>query len=69
MSELTPPFSAPIFAAIDCGTNAIRLLIARVDGDHITDLLREMRTVRLGEGVDITGEFNEAALEATAASS
>jgi exopolyphosphatase/guanosine-5'-triphosphate,3'-diphosphate pyrophosphatase len=65
MSELTPPFSAPIFAAIDCGTNAIRLLIARVDGDHVTDLVREMRTVRLGEGVDTTGEFSEAALERT----
>jgi exopolyphosphatase/guanosine-5'-triphosphate,3'-diphosphate pyrophosphatase len=65
MSELTPPFSAPIFAAIDCGTNAIRLLIARVDGDHVTDLVREMRTVRLGEGVDTTGVFSEAALERT----
>jgi exopolyphosphatase/guanosine-5'-triphosphate,3'-diphosphate pyrophosphatase len=61
MPELTPP----IFAAIDCGTNAIRLLIARVDGDHVTDLVREMRTVRLGEGVDTTGEFSEAALERT----
>jgi exopolyphosphatase/guanosine-5'-triphosphate,3'-diphosphate pyrophosphatase len=65
MSELTPESSAPIFAAIDCGTNAIRLLIARVDGDRITDLVREMRTVRLGEGVDTTGEFSEAALERT----
>jgi exopolyphosphatase/guanosine-5'-triphosphate,3'-diphosphate pyrophosphatase len=65
MSELTPSASAPIFAAIDCGTNAIRLLIARVDGDQVTDLVREMRTVRLGEGVDTTGEFSEAALERT----
>ena len=65
MSGLTPELVAPIFAAIDCGTNAIRLLIARVDGDHITDLVREMRTVRLGEGVDTSGEFSEAALERT----
>jgi exopolyphosphatase/guanosine-5'-triphosphate,3'-diphosphate pyrophosphatase len=65
MSGLTPELVSPIFAAIDCGTNAIRLLIARVDGDHITDLVREMRTVRLGEGVDTTGEFSEAALERT----
>ncbi len=65
MSELTPESSAPIFAAIDCGTNAIRLLIARVDGNHVTDLVREMRTVRLGEGVDTSGEFSEAALERT----
>lgn len=60
MSEL-----APILAAIDCGTNAIRLLIAKVDGDNVTDLVREMRTVRLGEGVDTTGEFSAAALERT----
>lgn len=65
MSELAPVISAPIFAAIDCGTNAIRLLIARVNGDHVTDLVREMRTVRLGEGVDTTGEFSEAALGRT----
>jgi exopolyphosphatase/guanosine-5'-triphosphate,3'-diphosphate pyrophosphatase len=65
MSGLTPESSAPIFAAIDCGTNAIRLLIARVDGDHAADLVREMRTVRLGEGVDTTGQFSEAALERT----
>ena len=56
---------APIFAAIDCGTNAIRLLIAHVDSDHVTDLVREMRTVRLGEGVDTTGEFSIKALERT----
>jgi exopolyphosphatase/guanosine-5'-triphosphate,3'-diphosphate pyrophosphatase len=65
MSSLTPDLAAPIFAAIDCGTNAIRLLVARVDGDHVTDLVREMRTVRLGEGVDTSGEFSEAALERT----
>lgn len=57
------------FAAIDCGTNAIRLLIARVDrgaqGVVVTDIRREMRTVRLGEGVDATGEFSAAALERT----
>lgn len=65
MSELVPALTASIFAAIDCGTNAIRLLIARVDGDHVTDLVREMRTVRLGEGVDTTGEFSAASLDRT----
>lgn len=65
VSELDPVFPAPIFAAIDCGTNAIRLLIAQVEGDHVTDLVREMRTVRLGEGVDTTGEFSAAALDRT----
>lgn len=53
-------------AAIDCGTNALRLLIADVDATgKLTDLVRLMRTVRLGEGVDRTGEFSAAALERT----
>lgn len=54
-------------AAIDCGTNSIRLLIARPapDGTGLVQLHREMRVVRLGEGVDATGEFSEAALQRT----
>lgn len=53
------------YAAIDCGTNAIRLLVADVTGGVVTDRIRLMRTVRLGEGVDTTGEFSAAALERT----
>ena len=54
-------------AAIDCGTNSIRLLIAeRVDG-RLRDLHREMRIVRLGEGVDATGRFAVEALARTEA--
>ena len=54
-------------AAIDCGTNSIRLLIAeRVDG-RLRDLYREMRIVRLGEGVDATGRFSAEALARTEA--
>jgi len=53
-------------AAIDCGTNALRLLIADVDTSGVLrDVVRLMRTVRLGEGVDSTGEFSDAALERT----
>ena len=53
-------------AAIDCGTNALRLLIADIDESGLlTDVVRLMRTVRLGEGVDRTGEFSAAALERT----
>jgi exopolyphosphatase/guanosine-5'-triphosphate,3'-diphosphate pyrophosphatase len=53
-------------AAIDCGTNALRLLIADVDASGtLADVVRLMRTVRLGEGVDRTGEFSAAALERT----
>lgn len=52
-------------AAIDCGTNTIKLLIARVDDGGMQDLVREMRMVRLGQGVDATGELHPDALERT----
>ncbi len=54
-------------AAIDCGTNSIRLLIADIDPQtrKFDELAREMRIVRLGEGVDRTGEFMPAAIERT----
>ena len=56
---------APV-AAIDCGTNAIRLLVADVRPDGTLDeRVRLMRIVRLGEGVDRTGEFAPLALERT----
>lgn len=52
--------------SIDCGTNSIRLLIADVpDEGPLTDVVREMRTVRLGEGIDRTGEFAPQALDRT----
>ena len=54
-------------AAIDCGTNSIRLLIADVSRRtrRAVDVVREMRIVRLGEGVDATGRLAPAALERT----
>ncbi len=54
-------------AAIDCGTNSIRLLIADIDPERaaLTDLTRQMKIVRLGEGVDRTGRLSEAALDRT----
>jgi exopolyphosphatase / guanosine-5'-triphosphate,3'-diphosphate pyrophosphatase len=53
-------------AAIDCGTNSIRLLVADVPaaGAH-TDLVRRMEVVRLGEGVDATGRLAPQAIERT----
>jgi exopolyphosphatase/guanosine-5'-triphosphate,3'-diphosphate pyrophosphatase len=72
-----------VVGAIDCGTNSIRLLVARAEGSddgaaggagdgtdgagpvRLVDLHREMRVVRLGEGVDATGQLSEAALERT----
>lgn len=53
-------------AGIDCGTNSIRLLIAAVAPDgSLRDVVREMRVVRLGQGVDRTGEFAGEALART----
>ncbi len=54
-------------AAIDCGTNSIRLLVADVDPDALTlvDVDRRMDIVRLGEGVDKTGRLSDGALERT----
>lgn len=53
-------------AAIDCGTNSIRLLVADVPpaGPH-SDLARRMEVVRLGEGVDATGRLAPQAIERT----
>lgn len=51
--------------AIDCGTNSIRLLIADVVDGKLRDVHREMRVVRLGQGVDATGEFAPEALART----
>ena len=52
-------------AAIDCGTNSLRLLMADIDGGTMHELSRVMRIVRLGQGVDATGRFAEEALERT----
>ncbi len=54
-------------AAIDCGTNSIRLLVADVDPEtgELVDLDRRMTIVRLGQGVDRTGRLAPEALERT----
>ena len=53
-------------AAIDCGTNSIRLLIAEPDDSGgLRDLDRRLEIVRLGQGVDATGEFHPDALQRT----
>jgi exopolyphosphatase/guanosine-5'-triphosphate,3'-diphosphate pyrophosphatase len=52
-------------AAIDCGTNSVRLLIADVAGDRLTDVARRMQIVRLGAGVDRTGRLAPEAIERT----
>ncbi len=53
-------------AAIDCGTNSIRLLIASRGADGgMVEHDRRLELVRLGEGVDATGAFSPAALQRT----
>jgi exopolyphosphatase/guanosine-5'-triphosphate,3'-diphosphate pyrophosphatase len=54
-------------AAIDCGTNSIRLLIADIDGANFREIHREMEIVRLGQGVDKTGQFHPDAILRTLA--
>jgi exopolyphosphatase / guanosine-5'-triphosphate,3'-diphosphate pyrophosphatase len=68
-------------AAVDCGTNSVRLLVADLAGSGdgagegagegagggLTDVLRRMEITRLGQGVDATGRLAPQALERTAA--
>ena len=54
-------------AAIDCGTNSLRLLIADIDAGRreLADVRRRMEIVRLGKGVDATGKLAPDALART----
>jgi exopolyphosphatase / guanosine-5'-triphosphate,3'-diphosphate pyrophosphatase len=73
-------------AALDCGTNSVRMLIADVEprasgagdigtaggagaaggaGGRLTDVVRRMEIVRLGQGVDQTGRLAPQALDRT----
>jgi exopolyphosphatase / guanosine-5'-triphosphate,3'-diphosphate pyrophosphatase len=56
-------------AAVDCGTHSLRLLIADVDAARakLTDVVRRMEIVRLGQGVDQTGRLAPEALARTIA--
>lgn len=54
-------------AAIDCGTNSIRLLIADIEGTSFREVTRLMEVVRLGQGVDKTGQFHPDAIARTLA--
>ena len=54
--------SAPVVAAIDCGTNSTRLLVSRGGTEQLDRL---MTITRLGEGVDHTGRLAPGAIERT----
>ena len=59
--------AAPRVAAIDCGTNSIRLLVADIDPEAgtLVDVIRRMEIVRLGQDVDRTGRLAPEALART----
>ena len=51
-------------AGIDCGTNSIRLKVARVDENGMTEIVpRQLKVIRLGQDVDKTHRFADEALE------
>lgn len=52
-------------AAIDCGTNSIRLLIADISDGNFKEVVREMEVVRLGQGVDVNKAFHPDAIART----
>lgn len=54
-----------IAAAVDCGTNSVRLLVAEEADGRVIELAREVRITRLGQGVDATGAFHPEALQRT----
>lgn len=57
-----PERASSAVAAVDCGTNSTRLLVAGPDG---ATLCRLMRITRLGQGVDATGRLAPGAIERT----
>jgi len=50
-------------AAVDCGTNSLRLLVADVGDGQLSDVERRMEIIRLGQGVDKTGRLAPEALD------
>lgn len=54
-----------LYAAVDCGTNSVRLLIARAQDGRLVELDRRLHLTRLGQGVDATGRFHPDALART----
>lgn len=57
-----------LLAAVDCGTNSVRLLVCRRGPDgSLTEIDRRLHITRLGQGVDATGAFHPDALARTLA--
>ncbi len=54
-----------LVAAVDCGTNSVRLLICRQRDGRVSEVDRRLHITRLGQGVDATGAFHPDALART----
>lgn len=57
--------ASPPVAAIDCGSNSTRLLVAAAGSDSLHALARDQIVTRLGKGVDETGRLDETAIART----
>lgn len=56
-----------LYAAVDCGTNSVRLLVCRMQDGQLVEVDRRLHLTRLGQGVDATGRFHPDALARTLA--
>ncbi len=57
--------SEQLLAAVDCGTNSVRLLVSRLVDRRLVEVDRRLHLTRLGQGVDATGRFHPEALART----
>jgi len=57
--------SEQLLAAVDCGTNSVRLLVSRLVDGRLVEVDRRLHLTRLGQGVDATGQFHPEALART----
>ena len=57
--------SEPQLAAVDCGTNSVRLLVSRLVDGRLVEVDRRLHLTRLGQGVAATGRFHPEALART----
>src|SRR5215813_7099642 len=62
-SQAAPGSRAPIYAALDLGTNNCRLLVARPTADSFRVVDAFSRIIRLGEGLSTSGRISEAAID------
>ena len=61
-SALTDPGSAPLYAALDLGTNSCRMLIAQPMGSQFVIVDSFSKSVQLGAGLEATGRLSRASM-------